>query len=100
MPSIRRNLLHVSDMFDEGITAFYGGEEARINSLASRVGQTAGFTSIIPENGKDEQGSYSHLTDDDAVIYLNCVREHCTGEELALSFAVPNYIYLLHIPVH
>uniref|UniRef100_A0A7S4SCW6 Trichome birefringence-like C-terminal domain-containing protein n=1 Tax=Ditylum brightwellii TaxID=49249 RepID=A0A7S4SCW6_9STRA len=100
MPSIRRNLLHVSDMFDEGLTAFYGGEEARINSLASRVGQIENLTSVIAEHGQGEQGAYSHLTDDDAVIYLNCVREHCAGEELALSFAVPNYIYLLHIPVH
>eukprot|EP00957_Ditylum_brightwellii_P169116 12872049-Ditylum_brightwellii.AAC.1 len=72
MPSIRRNLLHVSDMFDEGLTAFYGGEEARINSLASRVGQIENLTSVIAEHGQGEQGAYSHLTDDDAVIYLNC----------------------------
>jgi len=101
IPSIRRNLARVSDLFDQGLTAFYGGEAERANTLASRVGQPEGLTSIIPEDYKlGEQGAYSTLTDDDAVVYLACKKEQCEEEEMGVSFAVPYFTYLLHIPRH
>jgi len=101
LPVIKENLQMVADTWTDSVAQELGDE--LINRMKTRPGAmvhpstNVAVTPSIANMG--EAGSYSKVTNDDAVIYLTCKKENCAQEQFTDALVMPYYIYATEIPI-
>lgn len=104
LPLMKTNLKSAAKVWHDGYVEFLGDEYTK--QLENRPGNLVGPSKKDKEDNKPalkkgnagEQGAYSKLTDDHAVIYLTCKKEDCKDEQFGDALAMPFYVYASEIP--